>query len=377
MERRTFEKIGEAPSLLGFGCMRFPLTADGKIDEKEAEKMLDTAIEAGVTYIDTAYPYHNGDSEPFVGRVLKKYNRKDFYLATKLPIWKLEKKEDTAQIFEEQLKRLDVDYVDFYLLHALDKAKWQQVKDMEILPYLEEMKKQGKIRFLGFSFHDDYEVFEEILTSHNWDFCQIQYNYVDTEIQAGDRGYALTEKLRVPLVIMEPIKGGSLAELPEEVAAPFKEARPDASLSSWALRWIASKPNVHVVLSGMSTLEQVEDNLATFRNFEPLSDEEQELVKGVAKAIKSRTKNGCTGCAYCMPCPHGVNIPRNFRIWNDYSMYGNKLATRNAYYVNLPEAERADKCKGCGKCEQVCPQSLSIRENLKQAAEDLKAVAKE
>lgn len=376
MERRTFEKIGEAPSLLGFGCMRFPLTADGKIDEKEAEKMLDTAIEAGVTYIDTAYPYHNGDSEPFVGRVLKKYDRKDFYLATKLPVWKLEKKEDTAQVFEEQLGRLDVDYVDFYLLHALDKERWQQVKDMEILPYLEEMKKQGKIRFLGFSFHDDYEVFEEILTSHNWDFCQIQYNYVDTEIQAGDRGYALTEKLGVPLVIMEPIKGGSLAALPEEVAAPFKAARPDASISSWALRWIASKPNVHVVLSGMSTLEQVKDNLATFCDFEPLSDEEQEIVKGVAKAIKARTKNGCTGCAYCMPCPHGVNIPRNFRIWNDYSMYGNEQAARNAYYVNLPEAERADKCKGCGKCEQVCPQSLSIRENLKQAAEDLKAVEK-
>ena len=372
MEKRKFEKLGIAPSVLGFGCMRFPMTADGKIDEKEAEKMLDTAIEAGVTYIDTAYPYHNGDSEPFVGRVLKKYDRSSFYLATKLPVWKLEKKEDVATVFEEQLKRLDVDYVDFYLLHALDKSKWEKVKEYDIISYMEEMRKQGKIRYLGFSFHDDYEVFEEILTSYPWDFCQIQYNYIDTDIQAGDRGYALTEKLGIPLVIMEPIKGGSLANLPEEVTAPFKAARPEATTSSWALRWIASKPNVHVVLSGMSTMEHVNDNLATFSNFEPLSEKEQEIVKGVADAIKARTKNGCTGCAYCMPCPHGVNIPRNFKIWNEHAMYGNDKAAKNAYFVNMPEEARADKCKGCAKCEKVCPQALSIRENLKQVAEDMK-----
>lgn len=370
MEYREFEKLGISPSLLGFGCMRFPLTADGKIDEPEAEKMLDTAIGAGVTYIDTAYPYHNGDSEPFVGRVLKKYDRSSFYLATKLPMWKLEKAEDVKDIFEEQLERLDVDYVDFYLLHALDKERWEAAKTLEVLPYLEKMRAEGKIRYIGFSFHDDYEVFEEIITSYPWDFCQIQYNYIDKDIQAGDRGYALAEKLGVPMVIMEPIKGGSLSSLPKEVAAPFKEARPEASISSWALRWVASKPNVHVVLSGMSTMEHVEDNLATFRNFEPLSDKEQELVDGVAQAIKARTKNGCTGCAYCMPCPHGVNIPRNFRIWNDFSMYGNETAAANAYF-GLSEAERADHCKSCGKCEKVCPQSLSIRENLHQVAEDM------
>lgn len=375
MDYRKFEKLGVAPSLLGFGCMRFPQTPDGKIDEPEAEKMLDAAISAGVTYIDTAYPYHNGDSEPFVGRVLKKYNRKELFLATKLPVWKLEKKEDTERIFNEQLARLDVDYVDFYLLHCLDKEAWKKVQDLEIIPYLEEMRKEGKIRFLGFSFHDDYEVFEEILTSRSWDFCQIQYNYVDTEIQAGDRGYALAEKLGIPMVIMEPIKGGSLSNLPKEVCAPFKAERPDDSISSWALRWVASKPNVHVVLSGMSTMEQVQDNLKTLGDFEPLSEKEQGIVKEVAAAIKDRTKNGCTGCAYCMPCPHGVNIPRNFRIWNDYSMYGNEQITRSAYFVNLPEAERADKCKACGKCEQLCPQSLSIRENLKQLSEDLSSLS--
>lgn len=374
MEYSKFEKLGISTSLLGFGCMRFPRTPDGKIDEPEAEKMLDTAIKAGVTYIDTAYPYHNGDSEPFVGKVLKKYDRDSFYLATKLPIWKLEKKEDVKRIFDEQLERLAVDHVDFYLLHALDKEAWEKVKELDVLPFVESMREAGKIRYIGFSFHDDYEVFEEILTSRPWDFCQIQYNYIDRDIQAGDKGYALAEKLGVPLVIMEPVKGGSLAALPEEVEAPFKEARPEASTSSWALRWVASHPDVHVILSGMSTMEQVEDNLKTFGNFEPLTEKEEKIVEGVAAAIKARTKNGCTGCAYCMPCPHGVNIPKNFRIWNDLAMYGNEEITRQNYFKYLPEAERADKCKACGKCEKVCPQSLSIRENLKQVQKEMEAL---
>lgn len=374
MEYSKFEKLGISTSLLGFGCMRFPQTPDRKIDEPEAEKMLDTAIKAGVTYIDTAYPYHNGDSEPFVGKVLKKYDRDSFYLATKLPIWKLEKKEDVKRIFDEQLERLAVDHVDFYLLHALDKEAWEKVKELDVLPFVESMREAGKIRYIGFSFHDDYEVFEEILTSRPWDFCQIQYNYIDRDIQAGDKGYALAEKLGVPLVIMEPVKGGSLAALPEEVEAPFKEARPEASTSSWALRWVASHPDVHVILSGMSTMEQVEDNLKTFGNFEPLTEKEEKIVEGVAAAIKARTKNGCTGCAYCMPCPHGVNIPKNFRIWNDLAMYGNEEITRQNYFKYLPEAERADKCKACGKCEKVCPQSLSIRENLKQVQEEMEAL---
>ena len=374
MEYRNLERLGVSPSLLGFGCMRFPLNEDGSICEPEAEKMLDTAIEAGVTYIDTAYPYHNGDSEPFLGRVLKKYNRKDFFLATKLPIWNVKTLEDAKRLFQEQLDRLQVDYIDFYLLHCLDKEKWQIVLDLGLIPYFEEMKRQGKIRFFGFSFHDDYEVFETIATYRSWDFCQIQYNYIDTDIQAGDKGYALTEKLGIPLVIMEPVKGGSLAQLPEDVTEPFKKARPDSSISSWALRWVASKPNVKVVLSGMSTMEQVEDNLHTFGNFEPLTQKESELVSQVADAIKKRTKNGCTGCAYCMPCPFGVDIPKNFRIWNDLSMYGNKEKAKQAFFQELDVSARADQCKKCGKCETVCPQSIAIRENLKAAAKELNAL---
>ena len=374
MEYRNLERLGVSTSLLGFGCMRFPLNEDGSICEPEAEKMLDTAIKAGVTYIDTAYPYHNGDSEPFLGRVLKKYNRKDFFLATKLPIWNVKTLEDAKRLFQEQLDRLQVDYIDFYLLHCLDKEKWQTVLDLGLIPYFEEMKRQGKIRFFGFSFHDDYEVFETIATYRSWDFCQIQYNYTDTDIQAGDNGYALTEKLGIPLVIMEPVKGGSLAQLPEDVTEPFKKARPDSSISSWALRWVASEPNVKVVLSGMSTMEQVEDNLHTFGNFEPLTQKESELVSQVAYAIKKRTKNGCTGCAYCMPCPFGVDIPKNFRIWNDLSMYGNKEKAKQAFFQELDVSARADQCKKCGKCETVCPQSIAIRENLKAAAKELNAL---
>lgn len=370
MEYRKFEKLEVSPSLLGFGCMRFPLNPDGSICEEEAEKMVDTAIQAGVTYIDTAYPYHNGDSEPFLGRILKKYNRKDYFLATKLPIWNVKTLDDAKRLFDEQLQRLDTEYVDFYLLHCLDKEKWQTVLDLNLIPYFEELKAQGKIRFFGFSFHDDFEVFEQIATYRKWDFCQIQYNYVDTDIQAGDKGYALTESLGIPLVIMEPVKGGSLSFLPDDIAASLKAERPDSSISSWALRWVASKPNVKVVLSGMSTMEQVEDNLHTFGKFEPLTEKETNLIAKTADNIKKRTKNGCTGCAYCMPCPFGVDIPKNFRIWNELSMYGNKEKAKQAFFHDLNSAARADQCQKCGKCETVCPQGISIRENLAEAAND-------
>ena len=264
--------------------------------------------------------------------------------------------------------------MDFYLLHCLDKEKWQTVLDFGLIPYFEEMKAQGKIRYFGFSFHDEYEVFETIATYRSWDFCKIQYNYVDTDIQAGDRGYALTEKLDIPLVIMEPVKGGSLAQLPEDVTVPFTEARPNSSISSWALRWVASKPNVKVVLSGMSTMEQVEDNLHTFGNFEPLTEKEAAMVSQVAANIKKRTRNGCTGCAYCMPCPFGVDIPKNFRIWNDFSMYGNKEKTKQAFFQDLAPDSRADQCQKCGKCETVCPQYISIRKDLENASIELNSL---
>lgn len=366
MEKKEWKALDMKPSLLGFGCMRFPQNEDGTIDEAEATKMLETAMAAGVNYIDTAYPYHNGESEPFVGRVLKKHPRDSFYLATKLPIWKLTSKEDAIHIFEEQLNRLQVDYVDFYLLHALDNEKWQKTLDLDVLSYLEEMVAQGKIKQLGFSFHDDYEVFEKILLYRDWDFCQIQLNYMDTKIQAGLKGYRLADKLGIPMVVMEPIKGGTLVQLPKDIKDIFIDADPSYSIASWALRWVASLPNVKVVLSGMSTQKQVLDNLKTFTNFQPLTKEELMCVDKVAQTIRSRMKNGCTGCGYCMPCPFGVNIPLNFKVWNEEAMYGNRSKANDKY--EEMDKEAACHCQKCGACETVCPQQIAIRKDLEEVA---------
>lgn len=370
MEYSKIDKLNVNPSLLGFGCMRFPKKEDGTIDEVEAERMLNHAIESGVTYIDTAYPYHDGESEPFIGRVLKKYKREDFYLATKLPMFKIDSLEQAKEIFEEQMKRLDVDYVDFYLLHALNKDTWKKVIDLNIIPYCEELKKQGRIKNFGFSFHDDYEVFEEIINYRDWDFCQIQLNYIDTDIQAGMKGYKLTEEKNVPLVIMEPIKGGALASLSDDIEKVFTDYNQNVSISSWALRFVASLPNVKVILSGMSTYAQVEDNLATFKDFKPLDQDEEKLVEKVANMIKAKTKNGCTGCRYCMPCPFGIDIPGNFKLWNEYGMLGLK-DTAKRRYTNLGDAQ-AEFCKKCGKCEKLCPQSIKIREDLQRVVQDIK-----
>ena len=370
MEKRKMEKIGAETSLLGFGCMRFPTTAEGKIDENAAEQMLDKAISAGVNYIDTAYPYHGGESEPFVGRVLQKYDRASIYLATKLPVWKVKKPEDVDAIFEEQLSRLQTDYIDFYLMHALDKEDWDAMVAMGTVKRLEELKAEGKIRYLGFSFHDKYEVFEEILNYRDWDFCQIQLNYMDTNEQAGLKGYELTVQKQVPLVSMEPVKGGLLAAFAEDIAGKFRALDREASIASFALRWVGSLPNVKVILSGMSTMEQVEDNLKTFGQFRPLSGEESRTIEEVVDILNSRVQNGCTACRYCMPCPAGVNIPGTFRIWNTYHMYQNYNIVKGRW-EHMEESARPKNCIKCGKCEQACPQKLNIREDLEKAQEDL------
>lgn len=371
MKTSYFENLRINTSLLGFGCMRFPTLKNGSIDEVEAEKMIDKAIAGGVTYIDTAYPYHAGESEAFVGKVLKKYNRDQFTIATKLPVWKVSKREDVRVIFNEQREKLHVDTIDFYLLHALDNERWEDLLKQGVLEEVESLQKEGKIRFLGFSFHDEYNVFEKIITYRKWDFCQIQYNYIDTNIQAGDKGYALAEKLGIPLIVMEPIKGGNLANLPEDIAQYFKELHPNKSISSWALRWVASHPNVKVILSGMSTMEHVIDNLDTFNNFATLNKVEMECVNNVTAIIQSRTKNGCTGCEYCMPCPYGVNIPRNFKIWNDFAIYANEAQAVRRYWKDMAASERSDMCQACGACEAVCPQRIEIIRDLKQVTLDI------
>lgn len=375
MEKRKMEKLGIETSLLGFGCMRFPTLADGSIDQAATERMLDEAYQAGVNYFDTAYGYHDGASEGTVGRILKKYDRDSFFLATKLPMWLVEKEEDVPRIFEEQLTRLAMDHVDFYLLHALNKDSWEKAKQLHVIEACEEFRRQGRIKYLGFSFHDSYEVFEEILTYHHWDFCQIQYNYMDTEVQAGDQGYALAEKLGIPMVIMEPVRGGSLAGFAPELNEKFKAMDLEASIASYALRWVGSHPNVKVVLSGMSNLEQVRDNLKTFGDFKPLSAEESAGIDDVVRTIRERVQNGCTGCRYCMPCPAGVNIPGSFKAWNEYHMYGNYVVSKGAWENGIKEEEKPKNCVECGKCETLCPQHIHIREDLKRVQKDLDEAA--
>lgn len=371
MEKRKMEKLGVETSLLGFGCMRFPVTKDGRIDEPEAERMLDKAIASGVNYIDTAYPYHNGDSEPFVGRVLKKYDRSSFYLATKLPCWLVHTPEDTDRLFREQLTRLQTEYIDFYLMHALNGERFQEMVKLGVVERLERLQAEGKIRHLGFSFHDSYEVFEKIINYREWDFCQIQLNYMDTKDGPGMRGYELAEKKGVPLIIMEPVKGGSLACFADDITGTFRKLNPDASVASFALRWVGSLPDVKVILSGMSKMEQVEDNLKTFENFEPLSPEESKAIEEVTSLINSRVQNDCTGCRYCMPCPAGVDIPGNFQVWNTYHMYQNYNTVSWKWEQEIGESRQAKNCVKCGKCEQACPQKLSIRRDLEKVQTDM------
>lgn len=367
VSKKKVEKLGIELSMLGFGCMRFP-TIDGKINEPVAEKMLDDAYKKGINYFDTAYPYHNGASEPFVGKALSKYPRDSYYLATKLPCWEVKTLDDAKRLLELQSGRIDKGYIDFYLLHSLGRQSWENVRDLGVVEYLKEMKKAGKIKYLGFSFHDEYDVFEDIINYTDWDFCQIQLNYMDTDEQAGMKGYKLTEEKNIPLIIMEPVKGGLLANLPEGVAEHLKAVNDKVSTASWALRWVASLPNVKVVLSGMSDEQQVADNLNTFEDFKPLTDEESAAIDKVADILKKRVNNGCTGCRYCMPCPAGVDIPGNFKLWNRYGIYGNDGDALWHWNFDLDECERANKCIKCGKCEGLCPQKLNIREDLETVA---------
>lgn len=377
MEYRKMQNIGAKVSLLGFGCMRLPLNNEGKIDENMADRMIDLAYKSGVTYFDTAYNYHNGESEKFVGKAMSKYDRNTYYLATKLPCWLVNSLEDAERIFNEQLQRLQTDHVDFYLLHALNRNTFDRMNELGVLDFCENLRKQGKIKYFGFSFHDDYDAFEHIIRSHKWDFCQLQLNYMDMEEQAGLKGYKLAEELGIPIVVMEPVKGGNLARLPQSAEQYFKAVAPDKSVASFAFRYVGSLPNVKVILSGMSTLEQVTDNLNTFDKFVPLNEEEQQAIDKVRAILRARVKNSCTGCRYCMPCPAGVDIPNNFALWNRYGMYDNKYDIIWHWENNFDESKKAKNCVKCGKCEKVCPQKIHIREDLEKLQAELDALCAE
>jgi len=371
MQYRQFGKLNIAVSALGFGLMRLPVidNDNSKIDEAEAIKMIRYAIDNGVNYIDTAWPYHGGNSEIVAGKALKDGYREKTFLATKLPTWLINEEEDMDKYLNEQLKKLQTDHIDFYLLHALDKNKWENMKKVDALSWAEKKKQEGKIRYIGFSFHDEYPVFQEIIDYYDkWDFCQIQYNYMDIDVQAGEKGLKHAASKGLGVVIMEPIRGGRLANPPKAVQDIWDTAKVKRTPAEWALQWLWNQPEVSVVLSGMSTFEQLKENIESAKRsgINTLTKEELEIVSKVRNKYKELSPIACTGCNYCMPCPNGVNIPRNFELYNEAHMYNIYEANRKAY-KDLGDA-KASSCIECGTCESVCPQHLTIIDYLKEVA---------
>lgn len=367
MFSRGYRGTTAKPSLLGFGCMRLPRVSEEsqEIDFEKAERLIDEAYAAGVNYYDTAYVYHDGKSEGFLKRALAKYPRESYFLADKMPSWHLKMPGDVERIFEEQLKRCGVDYFDFYLCHSITAKSLETFEKFDVFTYLEHQKEKGRIRRLGFSFHDTPEVLEKVLSLRNWDFAQIQLNYIDWLAQDAKGQYTLLQNAGIPVVVMEPVRGGALATLCPEAAACFKQAEPDKSLASWALRFAGSLPGVMTVLSGMNTLEQVRENTALFTAFTPLSDEEQKTIEKAAELYKAHLTIPCTGCRYCMDCPSGVEIPKMFALYNDYTLSQREGVYLKAYEA-LPETQRAASCVQCGRCAERCPQHIQIPEKMQE-----------
>ena len=368
-------------SAIGFGLMRLP-TKLGAPDVAETQKMVDYAMEHGINYYDTAWFYHNGQSEITAGKVLKKYPRNSYYLADKLPLRLLENKEQVLQFFNEQLKKCQVDYFDFYLAHNINKGEWETLKKCNVYEQLLQKKKEGKIKYLGFSIHDTPELLEEVINTYKWDFVQLPINLIDWEKTDSSgwygvnakKQYEIATKAGIPVVVMNPLKGGQLSTLNKAAVDLLKKENPEASPSSWSLRYVASLENVFCVLSGMSEMEHMVDNVNTFINFKPLTEKEQKILANAIAVYKSSGAITCTYCQYCTGCPVGIDIPKNFNIYNQYKADGKKEIFIAAY-ESIKEENRADKCISCGICKPKCPQKLDIPTLLKEVAEIYKKLS--
>jgi predicted aldo/keto reductase-like oxidoreductase len=374
MDFRKLQNIDSTPSLLGYGCMRFPEKPGvGEIDEELSFAMLKAAVDGGVNYFDTAYIYHGGKSEEFTGRFLKEHSglkRDEYYIATKLPTWMINSLDDAKRIFAEQCERLQVDYIDFYMLHDLKIDRFEKMEQLGVYEYCLELKAAGKIKHLGHSSHENAENFGKIIALRDWDFVMLHLNYMDLD---NLELYKLAVAKDIPVLVMEGVKGGSLSKLPDDILKYLTDVHPDATPSSWALRWAGGLENVKVVLSGMSEKTQVADNVKTFSGFVPLNAEEKSAIKSVEGALRKRVRCNCTGCNYCMPCLAGVNIPWCLSIWNNWGIYENR-GHSNWEWGMVGEDSRPAKCNECGACSAICPQGVDVVECLKLLDKELDAI---
>jgi predicted aldo/keto reductase-like oxidoreductase len=379
MKYRKFGKTGWDISVLGFGAMRLPQKPDkpGEVDEEEAIRMLRYAVDNGVNYFDSAYLYHGGVSEKIVGRAFQDGYRKKVKLVTKLPPRMADSPEAADKILNEQLQKLQTESLDVYLLHGLNKGSWDHVNEWGVLDWAEKKMAQGKFSHFGFSFHDEYEVLKEIIDAYdNWTMCQIQYNFMDANYQAGRRGVEYAAGKNLAIVVMEPLRGGLLTQkTPEPVKEIWTKSPVKRSPAEWGLMWVWNQPEISVALSGMSTMDQLKENIEIAGRAEPgiLTTEELKLIETVKETYHSLRPIPCTGCGYCMPCPNGVDIPRIFQFYNDAVMYNDMQNGRFRYQMVeiFKEEQRGDKCIECGACMQACPQSIEIIDWLKKAHEAL------
>ncbi|MBF0547679.1 MAG: aldo/keto reductase [Candidatus Riflebacteria bacterium] len=373
MQYRKFGKMDWQPSALGFGCMRLPTKSKGfwtsDVIEDEAIQMIRYAIDHGVNYFDTGYPYHGGFSEKILGKALKDGYREKIKIATKSPTFFLKKESDFCTFLDEQLQRLQTDFIDFYLLHGLDRSRWEKVvKEFEILSKAEEAKKAGKIGHIGFSFHDREDAFPIIIDGYDkWEFCQIQYNYLDTETQAGTKGLKYAASKGIPVIIMEPLLGGKLANVPQTIQDIFDSSGLKRPAFDWGLQWVWNHPEVGFLLSGMSSMEQLKANLQSVEKsgINSMSEKEMAAIASVQEAFKKMNVIPCTKCGYCLPCPHGVNIPKNFEMYNDSHAFNDLNGSKKAYKGIggfFGPQSLASGCVQCKACEEKCPQHIPIAE---------------
>ena len=367
------ELCGQKVSRLGFGTMRLPLLADGKtIDEEQTERMIDYAIANGVNYFDTAAPYHDGRSEIVTGRILAKYNRDSVLLATKYPGHQIASSYNPAEVFEEQLEKCGTDYFDFYLLHNVNEKCYDVYTDAKwgILDYFKEQKRLGRIKHLGFSSHGSLKMLEDFLDYADgaMEFCQIQMNYLDWTLQDAQHKYEMLESRGIPVIVMESVRGGALANLPKEQEARLKAVRPEVSVASWGYRWLTQFDNVKVILSGLSSYEQTLDNVRTFNEAMPVTEADNKLLFDIAEQLKDSIP--CTGCRYCCEgCPMGLDIPTLIAKYNDYRVAPSFNVTM--FIDSLPESKRPSACISCGKCVRSCPQNINVPEHLKAFTEEM------